>query len=255
MTRKWLIPDRTTTPAQATRNYWESLHKETDYASVYSLTEDAHLRSKIVADIEQLMPQRILIPGCGTRTVLQEDLVQFFRDSVIICNDFPGVVDIAERKFNHPRVEYIGGDVRDLDLPSVDAVIHITSTVSNSDLENRAILENSVRLLRGTGSLVGLFPTVFATLDIAYTTRETWRTEALDLSRSSYSEPKQMVEQIFYTPSRLRVVLRESGVNLERMEIFFNDSDYLKQQGAIHYGLEDDDAVLYHLYVVGGKCE
>lgn len=245
---KWLVPDEESWSQEERAAYWEGLHRETDYDLVYSLTGDPGLRRRIVASLEPLEPRRIAIPGCGTRTDLQRHLLERFPEAEVVCTDFAGVVRIAATRFEHPRLTYVGGDASRLALAPCDAVVHVTSVVSESDRENRAILANTGSWLRAGGLMVGLFPTVLATLDLAYVLGEPERADAIDLGRSSYSEPKQGVTQIFYTPVRLRVILQEAGLSLERMEIFFNDSEELREQGRIHYGFTDPDAVLYHLY-------
>lgn len=253
--RKWLIdePPGRLQPDERAR-YWERVHQESDYADVYSLTDDRALRELLVADLREAGARRILIPGCGSRTALQREIVERLPGASLTCVDFAGVVEVAARRFSDARVEYRAADVTTLQVDEpYDAVVHVTSVVSESDTENRDIVQRTVAALKPGGLLLGVFPTVFATLDIAHTTNEVWRAERVDLPTSTYSEAKQAVSQIFYTPLRLRRIVREAGLTDVAMSLFFNDSPYLRSEGARHYDLQDEDAVLYHLYVRGRR--
>ena len=254
---KWPIEDPFfVLDPQARAGYWEDVHAGQDYDNVYSLTEDEGLRLKIVGDLRKAGPRRILIPGCGRRVELQRAVIEQLEDVEIVCVDFPGVVEMAEARFAHPQLKYVGSDINTYasDVP-FDAVVHVTSVVSELDSENRHILKATSELLRPGGLMIGVFPTVFAMLDVSLVTGETWRSNNIDLPSSSYEEPKQGVRQIFYTPLRLRRILIESGVTLEEMTIFFNDSEHLRLEGAKQYNLHDEDAVLYHLYCVAVRTQ
>lgn len=249
--QKWLIREPKRKLSQEQRQaYWEKTHNDEDYDSVYSLSEDPTLQNLVTADLPNSTESfRVLIPGCGSRTSLQKSIIKNKPNSYVICNDFPQVVRLAETRFNHSRVEYLAGDIKKQNIRNLDAVVHVTSVVSDSDLENRAIINSTTRSLREGGIFLGFFPTIFATLDLAYCIGEEWRASQLDLVTSSYNEPKQNVTQIFYTPARLRVILREAGLELDRMQIFFNEGKTLRGEAERHYAFKDKDAILYHLYV------
>jgi hypothetical protein len=250
--QKWLIPDAVSMTREERAAYWEDVHENADYGNVYSLTDDHALRDLLLSDLVAADAHDILIPGCGSRVELQRQIVEELPLAMVHCVDFPGVVAVAERRFQHPNVTYTGADVTDLtEHGRYDALVHVTSVVSERDLENRAIMRSTTRCLTKGGRFLGIFPTVFATLDIAVTTGETWRAENVDLNTSRYNEPTQGVSQIFYTPLRLRRIAKECGLTEIRMGVFFNDSDYLRAEGSRHYGLLDQDAVLYHLYLTG----
>jgi hypothetical protein len=251
---KWLIPDPAHALTQESRQeYWETLHREQDYANVYSLTDDDALCARISNMLKERACTSVWIPGCGSRVNLQRTIVDGNPQVAVLCTDFPFVVEMARRRYTDRRCTYLGLDSTVVPNVKVDAVVHVTSIVSESDRENRQMLRASAEALHAGGLLIGVFPTVFATLDIAYVTGEIWRAEAVDLSRSTYTEPVQKVSQIFYTPLRLRLALREAGFALGAMEVFFNDSRYLQEQGSRHYGLHDPDAALYHLLVRGER--
>lgn len=251
---KWLIePSEELSPA-ARRSYWETVHVDDDYDSVWSMTEDAGVRARLVEELSKAgSPGRIVIPGCGSRTLLERDLAAAFPDADVYGTDFPAVVAAAAR-FEHPRVHYVARDSADLGWSDeIDAVVVVNSILSESDAENRAILESCCRSLRPGGVLVGFFPTVFAAADIASLSRSREMMSQVNLERSSFFERKQQLEQIFYTPLRLRVALREAGFELDRIELYFCESDYFLRHGREYYGLEDDDLVIYEHLVVARK--
>lgn len=248
---KWLIPDPPGTLNSTERAaYWEQQHSASDYQNIYSMTEDDALRTQIISDLSNFGARSILIPGCGSRTILQSNMVQELANVSLTCMDFPRVVQIAEQRFAHPQVTYRGENIATARFDGeYDAVVHVTSVVSESDLDNRKILRNTSNALRPGGLMIGVFPTIYATLDIAYTTGEQWRAKNVLLESSSYEEAKQGIRQIFYTPLRLRRIALESHLEKLNVSIFYNDSDYLRSEARKHYNLTDDDAVLYHMYL------
>jgi methyltransferase family protein len=248
---KWLIPDPPgSLSPDARASYWEKLHAISDYDTVYSMTDDQALRSQIISDLSAFGARSILIPGCGSRTVLQEEIIQRLPQSRVTCLDFPRVVEIAKERFSHPNVTYIGHDVTTAHFSGgFDSVVHVTSVVSESDAENRQIMRATSEALRPEGLMLGVFPTIYATLDIAYTAGEQWRAKNVLLETSSYQESKQGIRQVFYTPLRLRRIAREVQLENICISIFFNDSEYLRSEGRKHYNLMDEDAILYHLYL------
>jgi SAM-dependent methyltransferase len=252
---KWQIKPRNALSTVERRAYWERAHVDEDYERVWSMTADVGVRAKLVEELGAVASlKRVAIPGCGSRTLLERSLATAYPQAEFLCTDFRAVVEAAARRFDHPRVSYLDRDSAHLGWrDEVDAVVVVNSILSESDAENRAILASCWQALRPGGLLVGLFPTVLATVDIASVERSEARMRLADLERSSFYEEKQGLEQIFYTPLRLRVVLREAQFELEKMEVFFCDSPYFLEHGREYYGLLDDDLVIYEHLVVARK--
>jgi len=260
---KWLIPPvelRGQYPLDA-RDYWDLRHGRLQYENVYSVTEDPELRTKLVeilrAVISPHVPSKVLVPGCGSRALLEQDLVESFPRTSVLATDYPGVAAAAAARLCHRRVEFAGRDTRCLGLQSeFDAAVVINSVLSECDHENRAMLQSIHTALKPNGLLVGLFPTIFAPADVGFCEeRERWRLELVDLPRSRYCFDEYAgATHILYTPLRLRAVLREVGFAALRMEIFFCESPRLRNEAFRVYGLEGEDVVLYELLVTSRKA-
>jgi SAM-dependent methyltransferase len=243
------------------REYWESRHGCVHFQNVYSVVEDAELRGKIIGllteALDPLTACRILVPGCGARALLERDIVRSVPAWSILATDYPGVARAAAEQLRHPRVAYCGKDTRALELtPEYDAAVVINAVLSDSDIDNRAMLRSVYRALRPGGFFIGLFPTIFAPADIGFCEeRERWRLELVDLLHSRYCFDEHVgATHILYTPLRLRAILRDAEFTAVHMEVFFCESPCLREEAARVYGLEGADAVLYELLVTCRKA-
>ena len=120
--RTWVIPPPQgdgCSPIDA-RDYWERRHGVLQYENVYSVTEDPGFRAKVMTllsgVIDPLRPSRILVPGCGTKGLLEQDLVASFQATSVLATDYPGVARAAAARLQHPRVGFAGKDSRHLGL-------------------------------------------------------------------------------------------------------------------------------------------
>ena len=253
----WSIQDKHPWSPDERRRFWEAVHVRGDYESIWSVTEEEHMLDQIAAALKLSGSEvaRALIPGAGTRTLLERHLVDEFPGLSIVATDFPEVARKASSTFQHPRVEYIARDSTDLGWKDeFDFVLPVNSTVSERHSENIQMLDSMLEALRPNGRLVGLFPTVIATLDIASVMRSQAQFKRVDLERSSVCE-SDGVEQIFYSPLRLRQLCREVGFSLERMEIVFFESDRARQESSAHYSIDADaDLVVYELLVTARRA-
>jgi hypothetical protein len=251
---KWEISAKTTKSVEERRIYWETIHGKDDYSNVMSLTDDPEVCERIERTLGEYNAKRILVPGCGSRTGLQQWLVErapWIR--TLVCTDFSAVVAKAEERFSHPAVEYRAANSTDLPWSDTfDAAVVVNSILSESDRENRQMLASIRQSLHAGGMLLGFFPTVFSTLEIAHVSNDQRRQADLDLERSMKFEPAQDAFQIFYTPLRLRMILREAGFDLLSMEVHFLDSKPVRGQAGEwnEFTTDDDDLAIYEHYVV-----
>jgi len=256
--RKWPIAPKTVLSDAERRQYWETTHAEENYETVWSMTEDPDVRNKLTREIQAIdRYEKILVPGCGSKTVLEQQFAERLSDvREICCTDYPGVVEVARRHCQHEKIRYEARDLRHLNFDREwDIVAIVNSVLSESDAENRQILKSCFEALAPGGALVGMFPTIFAPIDIAYLEKTRDRLQYVDLERSSLYETKQKIWQIFYTPLRLRQILKEAGYRLEKMEIFFCDSPYFLEHSRQYYGMDDPDNVIYEFSIVARKPE
>ncbi len=165
--------------------------------------------------------------------------------------DFPGVVEVAARRTDDPRIGYVGADIAEDGCGvSGDCVITVNSVLSDLDDENRALLRRFREALPAGGLLAGFFPTIFTPLELGYLQPDRRMLAQVNLEECRFAEEKQGVTQIFYSPLRLRAVLREAGFELQRMEVVFFDSPELADHARTYYGLGDDpDVMAWDLFV------
>lgn len=237
------------------QKYWEKTHCEENYETVWSMTDDAEVRKKVVKEISNYdTPKNILIPGCGSKVALQNEIAKNFTTSNILCTDYEGVVDIAKKQRNEDNIQYKALNSTCLGFKDEwDIVIIVNSVLSESDEENRTILKSCYSALKPGGILIGFFPTIFASVDIAHLESTRERMAFIDIDKSSFYEEKQNIWQIFYTPLRLRIILKELNFIRDRVEIYFCDSDYFVNHSKEYYGIENHDLPIYEHFVLAHK--
>jgi len=256
---RWAIPDAAgATPEE---RYWPSSHRDSGYSDVFSVTEDPVLQTRIFVELRRYLadfhgPVRVLVPGCGSRAVLEPLLATQFPNANIVATDFRAVVELAaERAGPAPRLQYEARDSRQLGYQSqFDAAVVINSILSGIDSDNRAMVSSIASALKPGGFFIGLFPTIFAAIDIAECEpAERWRKQLIDIRNSRYYEETQGRSQIFYTPLRLRQIFKEAALVDLVIEIYFCDSEHMLREADRIYGLHGEDLVLYEMLVRARK--
>ena len=254
--RKWLIPETKTLSSDQRKAYWENNHSRHGYEPVWSVTNDEQLNKRIISELDAVEETRcILVPGCGSLGKLERAIIDEFPDvERITCVDHDTVVEVARTANPDPHIEYVAGDISCLSYTEeFDVCVVINAILSDSDSENRKILESCFHAIKSGGLLLGLFPTIFAAVDIAHLEENRERLKLVDLERSLCFEDKQEAQQIFYTPLRLRYILKEAGFHLELMEIYFCDGPYFQEKTNRVYGISDSDICVYELLVRAAK--
>jgi len=195
-----------------------------------------------------------MVLGCGSRTELQRDLAANAEVEEVCCIDYPEVIEIAKREFSDPKVKYQASNLANLGLTcEYEAIVNVMSIVSENDIENRDILASSYEALKYNGIFIGFFPTIICPLEISLIDQERISANRIDLPRNTFFESHQGLNQIFYMPLRLRRIIKETGFQLHKMEIYFYESKYALEQATTHYSLSDEDMLIYGLYVVAYK--
>jgi SAM-dependent methyltransferase len=250
--RRWLIPSSERAVGPADQTYWEDAHATGSYESVYSVSEDAGFRRRLIQVLDRLrVDGRILLSGCGSRTLVQQDILGELPPTVsVVASDYPAVVQLARRAFDHPRLSYVPLGQEFGDDEPFDAVVAVNVLVSADDAYNRDIVDGWARCLRPGGVLVTLTPIIFAGLDLALLTERSDLWQCLDLESSSWTERYQGIRQVEYSPLRLRRVLHEAGLDLEELQIVFLEDQMSQEQARLHYGLDDHDLPIYEQLAV-----
>lgn len=233
--------------------YWTKIHQD-DYSDVWSLTEDLDAFNMITDQLIESGCERILIPGCGSRGLLENDIAFFVDDATeVVATDFEGVIDCIDAPKDR-TVRYEARDSTNLEYEDYfDAVVVVNSILSDDHQENVNILKSCHKALRKGGILIGFFPTIFCSVDLMYTAGKVSFADLIDIKENKFYDPNQHVSQIFYSPLNLRKILRETDYNLWTMEIAFFDSEHAVAESKKHYGLEGVDDVVYEHFVVASK--
>ena len=234
------------------RAYWEGEHADHDYEGVFSISQDEGVIAPCVEAITRRGCRRVIVAGCGSNVALQQAIAERASDVESVTGvDFPGVVEVAARRTDDPRIGYVGADIA-VDGCGVqgDCVVTINAVLSDLDEENRALLRRFREALPAGGLLAGFFPTNFTPVEFGYLQPDRRMLDQVNLEECRFAEEKQGITQIFYSPLRLRAVLREAGFLLERMEVVFFDSPELADHARTYYRLGDDpDVVAWELFV------
>ena len=260
MTKRFLVPPKIVRSPADRQKYWEKVQAEHDYDTIWSMTEDCSARQKLIDFLKDLPEQKkILIPGCGSRTVLQEEICkQIPLVSEVGCCDFPGVIQISAAKFTDPKIRYYGRDISELGWTNEwDSIVAVNCVLSHDDAENRRILRSFNEALKPGGYMIGYFPTLISLYEIGHLEEEPIGSrllERLDFKNNIADEGEQGGSQVIYTPLRLRYVIREAGFALDKMEIIFCDSEYFQKETRRQYGFGDEDIVIYEFFVVARKA-
>ncbi len=274
----WDIPDSNhTMDITAEERYWISEHSS-GY-DILSLTDCQSVLDDLLANIEShlstvsrsksLDEVKILIPGCGTRVKLEVAIAQNFPGVQIHCGDFTDVIQLATSEFARlkeqltlqgqstaplERVSYHVLDSTNLpDSPKYDLIIVINSVLASQHNQNFQMLESFRRVISPEGRLIGFFPNIFAVADLLSLIRSPDEVfSQIDIQRSSYFEQKQQIEQVFYSPLRLRHLLVSLGFEIERLEVYFFDKPDVFERVRRHYAEffhPDTDVVFYEHYL------
>lgn len=250
----WNIENAELTPIDR-KKYWEDTHYNKNYKTVWSMTEDIGVRDKILYQLSLQKPlSKILIPGCGSKVLLQNDIGAKYPKTSIVCSDYEKVIEVAKHQDNVKNIEYMALDSANIGMQDeFDVVVIVNSILSDSHKENIAILNSCFQSLKPGGKLIGFFPTVFAIIDIASIENNHDRMKLVTLEKSSFYEEKQKIRQVFYTPLRLRHILKEVGFIRDVVEVFFCDSEYFTRHSNKYYGIKNSDTPIYEHFVVVHK--
>jgi SAM-dependent methyltransferase len=235
--------------------YWRGVH-EAGYESVFSVTQDSALLAQIIEIVVRKKSAEVLIPGCGTFTHLQEALLGLGGSPVssLVCTDFEHVTSLVRPRLQSSIVQFLGCQTQDLPFAcKFDTAIVVNSIVSANDELNRLTIKRIVSALKPGGRLIALFPTVFDDIDLTSLGHE--NQPVIDVPRNLIFESTQGVWQLAYSPLRLRLILKEAGLEVSEMRVVFLDSDDMLRRTREYYGIKDSDLPIWELLVEATKPE
>lgn len=233
---RWLVqPAHALTPEESQR-IWKTVHtRGYRNSEVWSVTSDAGFRQRLIKNLLALPScRRILIPGCGSMTQLQEAILDGCPQvESIVCTDLREAIELAKTKLEHPKIEFHAVDSTRLHerwSDHFDVVIPINSVVSSSDEENRSMIRSFCGALKPQGNLLGLFPCIHAVAELYRFIPEEQQSavaqrESIDMNTRALTwfpgdpELPAAMPQIFYAINDLRVIFAESGFDLSTMNM------------------------------------
>lgn len=255
--RKWVIKAASTLPEDEVERLWVSEHKNADYKNVWSPTEEPQFIKTVLSKLSA-NTRKVLVPGCGSRAILEAALSKRRNISAVVCTDFLGVVEVARRNLNTPtrKIKYLGINSERMGFnSSFDAVIAINSYVSGSDVANRKAIHESARALKRGGVFIGLFPCLDCFIEVGrLSAQHREKMERLVCqANSSIFEGTPWGRQIIYSPLHLRRILIEVGLELTGVEIQFFGSKRAIRRARKVFGFGGGDLMVYELLVTAQK--
>ena len=233
---------------------WNNNYQKYQYDDVFSITEDRDVCKKLASGIKE-NSNKILIPGCGSKTYLQDYISTIF-DGDIICTDWSKhALEIAKESSKSDKICYFKDDMTNMqfDDNTFDNIIISNSILSGDDRNNRKMLNECNRVLKKGGTLTGLFPSVYATYEISYLDEQfkyLRKENIISIEDNTFYETTQDMYQIFYTPIRLRRIFKENNFKTEKFEIFFCDSEHLLEENEKIYKLpKESDLVIWEFFI------
>jgi len=134
---------------------WIEFSEEYDQ-KVFSLTSFPNRRKQI---LDKVKKGRVLNLGCGPTSYLNKELIE--KENVVVASDFcKEMLDSAKKEYNHPGLDYVLADSRDLPFEdySFNSVIAINSILPPERKQVKEIFSECYRVLKDNGVLVAFLP-------------------------------------------------------------------------------------------------
>lgn len=239
---------------------------------VWSVTRDAGFRQRLIKQLLSLPTcRRILLPGCGSLTYLQDEiLARCPQVESIVCTDLLEAIELVNTRLIHPKVEFIAVDSTALHerwSDHFDVVIPINSVVSGNDEENRSMVRSFCHVLRPDGYLLGVFPCLHAVQELyrfipGEMQSAIAKREALDLNARTLTwfpgdpELPPALPQIFYSVNDLQLIFAECAFDLSTLSISIDAlaDDVSRPIVEKWYGISDPRICLRNLMVTAKKA-
>ncbi|MFH2131688.1 MAG: class I SAM-dependent methyltransferase [bacterium] len=234
------------------KDHWEENYLENYYDEVLNVTGCLKVKQRITQSLDPSM-RRIHIPGCGSKPHLQQYLIENFPYlDKVICTDWSETaLTLARRSFDHPKLVYQKADTSQLnpDDGPCDCVIVVNSILSASDILNRQMIRACHRVLKQGGLFIGLFPDVLCSVELSSISSELSELldGTIDVGKNMVYERRQGMNQIFYTPLRLKQIFIEAGfeIKFDHIQRIAFDSPFFQGEYLRLYGLQDPDLCIW----------
>jgi len=234
---------------------WEHEYSLTGYTNVFNISLDEYFLKKIIKKIPQT-DRRILILGCGSEINLQRKiLLSHAKIEQIVCTDgSQTAIKLAQSNFSNEKICYVNIAHHEISnfITDIDSIV-CNSILSASDQYNREVIGHCYKVLKNSGRLIGVFPSIFSPLEQAYHNKKfsNWISDGtIDLVNSLFKEPKGDFVQSFYPPSLLKKIFESNRFKLNSLEIIFFDSYKMMQHSEYIYGIDSNNGLPVWEYLV-----
>lgn len=234
---------------------WDENYQKFQYEDVWSITEDIEVCKKLTTRINE-DSKKILIPGCGSKTHLQDYINAIYNNVEIFCTDWSRyALEIAKGSKNENNAYYLIDDMTEMQFESdtFDNIIISNSILSGNDKQNRKMVGECYRVLKEGGILSGLFPSIFSIYEISYLDNrfEYLRKDGIiNIENNTFYEKTQGLHQIFYTPIRLRRIFEENKFRIDKFELFFCNTEHLLKENERIYNIpRESDLVPWEFFL------
>ena len=242
---------------EAEKHSWNYTHSSLGYGgTVISITDDVQICEDFCIEINERVEQ-ILIPGCGSKTHLQQYIIEHFPHiKSIVCTDWSqDAIDIAQQDYTHDKIIYSIEDSTKLSFPSnqFDYVITSNAVLSSNDLANRRMIQEFYRVLKSAGVLRGLYPSIHFVQEIAYLDEHFSHLAtdgSINIAKSTLYESKNDQVQILYTPLRLKEIFESAGFKRKIFEVYFLDSSHFLAENERIYHISPDSGLCVWEFMV-----
>ncbi|MCV6636890.1 methyltransferase domain-containing protein [Candidatus Albibeggiatoa sp. nov. NOAA] len=249
--------DQFQTEIEAEKYSWNNTHSGLGYAgTVISVTDDTQVCEDFCIEINEQV-KHILIPGCGSKIHLQQYITEHFPHiKSIHCTDWSqDAIDIAQQDYSHDKITYSIEDSTKLSFLSnqFDYVITSNSVLSSNDLANRKMIQEFYRVLKPSGFLRGLYPSVYFVQEIAYLDKKFSHLAtdgSINIAKSSLYESKNDQVQILYTPLRLKEIFESAGFKRKTFEVYFLDTPHFLAENERIYHISPDSGLCVWEFMV-----
>lgn len=222
---------------------WNANHEQHRYSDVFSILDDKIVREKFIDYLmefrgAELSDAKILIPGCGSNSTLQNLCQRILGLGVAITAvdwSEAAIKQAKENSIDLSNVDYLCSDARRLESEdgTYDVVLMSNAIVGESAESNFAYLAEMTRILKVGGSIAGVIPCAFGMLDYALTSglANHWLSDGtIDIESKTVYEQSQGLRQRFFTPLELKVACLDLSLKLKGLEVlFFSSPDFSSQ--------------------------
>ncbi|MBU2590133.1 MAG: class I SAM-dependent methyltransferase [Nanoarchaeota archaeon] len=223
---------------------WDGFSEDYD-KKVFSLTSIPQRRKQILDLINSGL---ILNLGCGSATYLNKDLV---KDNKVIATDFcQAMLDIAQKNFQHPNLEYILADSKNLPFEneSFDNIISVNSILPPERKEVYQMGKEINRVLKKDGKFIAFLVSYDSTQKgMKYFNMK------LKIDDKQLRVNDTIGWQCYHTPDSIKDLMRKSNFQDYNFKKVFLKTKKEIQEIKRLYDINTSKSLIYEYLLVASK--